>query len=226
VSLRRFRSENAPPTEAAVTADFTHLYYDGPTTWRTTYWLGVQTAKCPLDLWIYQEILMETRPDLIIETGTHMGGSALFLASMCDLLSNGEIMTIDIEEGPERPDHPRITYILGSSTDPDVLAQLTSKVESADRIMVILDSDHSEGHVFDELTKLGPLVTPGCYLIVEDTIVNGNPVLPEFGPGPAEAVKRYLSDHPTQFVVDSDREKFHLTFNPGGYLRRTDSPTA
>jgi cephalosporin hydroxylase len=186
----------------------------------------VQTAKCPLDLWIYQEILMETRPDLIIETGTHMGGSALFLASICDLLSNGEIVTIDMGKRPERPDHPRITYLLGSSTDPDVLAQLTSKVESADRVMVILDSDHSEGHVFDELTKLGPLVTPGCYLIVEDTIVNGNPVLPEFGPGPAEAVKRYLHDRPSRFVVDADREKFHLTFNPGGYLRRTDSPTA
>jgi cephalosporin hydroxylase len=168
---------------------------------------------------------METRPDLIIETGTNMGGSALFLASMCDLLSNGEIVTIDIGERPDRPDHPRITYLLGSSTDPDVLAQLTSKLESANRVMVILDSDHSEGHVFDELTTLGPLVTPGCYLIVEDTIVNGNPVLPDFGPGPAEAVTRYLNDRPSQFVVDASREKFHLTFNPRGYLRRTDSPT-
>jgi cephalosporin hydroxylase len=167
---------------------------------------------------------METRPDLIIETGTNMGGSALFLASMCDLLSNGEIVTIDIGERPDRPDHPRITYLLGSSTDPDVLAQLTSKLESANRVMVILDSDHSEGHVFDELTTLGPLVTPGCYLIVEDTIVNGNPVLPDFGPGPAEAVTRYLNDRQSLFVVDSSREKFHLTFNPGGYLRRTDSP--
>jgi cephalosporin hydroxylase len=224
MSLRRFRSEKAP-AQPTTTDRFTQLYYDDNTTWRTTYWLGVQTAKCPLDLWIYQEILMETRPDLIIEAGTHMGGSALFLASMCDLLSNGEIVTIDISELPDRPSHPRITYVLGSSTDPDVLAELKLKLDAADRVMVILDSDHSEGHVFDELTTLGPLVTPGCYLIVEDTIVNGNPVLPEFGPGPAEAVTRYLSDRSTQFVVDYDREKFHLTFNAGGYLRRTDSPT-
>jgi cephalosporin hydroxylase len=225
VSVHPSRSEDAPP-QPTVAAQFTELYYDAPSTWRTTNWLGVQTAKCPLDLWIYQEILMETRPDLIIETGTHMGGSALFLASMCDLLSNGEIITVDIADNPARPYHPRVTYTLGSSTDSDVVANLTSLAESVDRVMVILDSDHSESHVFEELTQLGPLVTPGCYLIVEDTIVNGNPVLPEFGPGPAEAVTRYLNDRPSRFVVDSSREKFQLTFNPGGYLRRTDGPTA
>jgi cephalosporin hydroxylase len=223
VLRRRSRKENAL-TDAEVTSAFTRLYYDGPTTWRTTYWLGVPTAKCPLDLWIYQEILMETRPDLIIETGTHMGGSALFLASMCDLLANGEIVTIDIGERPERPAHPRISYLVGSSTSPEILERLVAKVEGAKRVMVILDSDHSESHVFDELTKLAPLVTPGCYLIVEDTIVNGHPVLPDFGPGPAEALRRYVKDHPSRFVVDADRQKFHLTFNPGGYLRRTDSP--
>jgi cephalosporin hydroxylase len=207
---------------AAVDARFTVQYYEDPHTWRTTFWLGVQTAKCPLDLWIFQEIVTETRPDLIIETGTHLGGSALFLASICDILSNGEIVTIDIDSMPGRPEHPRIAYIHGSSTDPEVVAEVGHRASEAQRVMVILDSDHSEGHVFDELTQLGPLVTPGCYLIVEDTIVNGNPVLPDFGPGPAEAVDRYLFSQPSIFVVDRDREKFHLTFNPGGYLRRTD----
>jgi cephalosporin hydroxylase len=221
VRLRPSTSEEAPaPSEVA--NRFAELYYDSPSTWRTTYWLGVQTAKCPLDLWIYQEILMETKPDLIIETGTHMGGSALYLASMCDLLSNGEIVTIDISELPNRPVHPRITYVLGSSTDADVVAELTPKVAAAERVMVILDSDHSESHVFNELVQWGPTVTPGCYLIVEDTIVNGNPVLPDFGPGPGEAAQRYLKDHPTEFVVDLERQKFFLTFNPGGYLRRTE----
>jgi cephalosporin hydroxylase len=200
---------------------FTSQYYDDPHTWRTTYWLGVQTAKCPLDLWIFQEILMETRPDLIIEAGTHMGGSALFLASICDLLGTGEIITVDVEPQPGRPDHPRVTYLQGSSTEASIVEQLRLKAESTNRVMVILDSDHSEAHVFGELTHLAPLVTPGCYLIVEDTIVNGNPVLPDFGPGPAEAVSRYLAQCPLTFEIDREREKFHLTFNPGGYLRRT-----
>jgi cephalosporin hydroxylase len=182
--------------------------------------MGVHTAKCPLDLWIYQEILMETRPDLIIETGTHKGGSAHFLASICDILRSGEVLTIDVTDQPDRPQHPRITYLLGSSTDAEVVAEATHRAEKVERVMVVLDSDHSEAHVFNELSLLGPLVTPGCYLTVEDTIVNANPVLPEFGPGPAEAVTRYLSLESSRFVVDASREKFHLTFNPGGYLRR------
>ena len=208
--------------EEAISLDhrFTVLYYDDPSTWRSTNWLGIQTAKCPLDLWIFQEIIAETRPDLIIETGTHQGGSALFLASMCDLVGGGEVLTIDIVADPERPQHPRVSYLLGSSTDPEVVEEATRRADEAERVMVILDSDHGEPHVFEELTLLAPLVTPGCYLVVEDTIVNGNPVLPDFGPGPGEAVARYLSLEPSLFVVDRNREKFHLTFNPGGYLRR------
>jgi cephalosporin hydroxylase len=123
-------------------------------------------------------------------------------------------------EQPDRPQHPRVTYLRGSSTDPEVVAQVRRRAEAVERVMVILDSDHSEAHVFDELCQFGPLVTPGCYLIVEDTIVNGNPVLPDFGPGPAEAVDRYLAREPSLFAVDRSREKFHLTFNSGGYLRK------
>jgi cephalosporin hydroxylase len=85
--------------------------------------------------------------------------------------------------------------------------------------MVVLDSDHSHAHVAAEIAAYSSLVTPGCYLVVEDTNVNGNPVLPEWGPGPMEAVDEFLDD--TQlFARDPAREKFMMTFNPGGYLRR------
>jgi cephalosporin hydroxylase len=203
---------------------FARLYYDDDATWRATYWQGIHTAKCPLDLWIFQEIIVETHPDLIIEAGTHMGGSALFLATLCDISGRGEVITIDVVDQPERPKHQRITYLSGSSTDPEIVEEVSRRAASAERVMVILDSDHTESHVFDELTLLGPLVTPGLYLIVEDTMVNGHPVLPDFGPGPGEAVDRYLAGG-APFVVDRSREKFHLTFNPGGYLRRTNMET-
>ena len=85
--------------------------------------------------------------------------------------------------------------------------------------MVILDSDHSEAHVTRELEILSPYVTAGSYLIVEDTNINGHPTYPSFGPGPFEALERFLPAHP-EFVVDSSREKFLMTFNPGGFLRR------
>jgi cephalosporin hydroxylase len=196
---------------------FHRAYYDSRV-WTTTAWLSVPTQKCPLDLWIYQELLTEFAPDLIVETGTADGGSALFLANVCDLLSNGRIVTIDVLHA-KRPAHPRVRYLTGSSIEPGIVAAIRHEAQDAASVLVVLDSDHSASHVLAELDAYAPLVTPGSYLIVEDTNVNGHPVLPEHGPGPAEALQNWLPDHP-DFEVDRGREKFGMTFNPGGYLRR------
>jgi cephalosporin hydroxylase len=203
-------------------ADTFHSAYYASRVWQRTYWLGQRCTKYPADMWVYQEIITETRPNLVIETGTFAGGSALFLAGVFDLLEQGPlpglVLTIDLEQQAERPRHPRIVYLTGSSTGPAVLAQVRQRAVGR-RVMVILDSDHSENHVLRELELYGPLVSAGCYLIVEDTNVNGHPVLPEHGPGPHEAVEWFLRGHP-EFTVDRSREKFLVTANPGGYLRR------
>jgi cephalosporin hydroxylase len=207
----------------AIVDQFHRLYFNDPGTWQNTRWLGVRALKCPLDLWIYQELLDELRPQLIIESGTADGGSAYFLASMCDLLGSGDIVTIDIESKSGRPVHPRITYILGSSVDPNVVAQVRAKLPITGNVLVILDSDHRAAHVERELSLYADMVTVGSYLIVEDTCVNNHPIAPEFGPGPWEAVSAFLNGN-DQFVVDEGRQKFHLTFNPRGYLRRMSPP--
>ena len=182
-------------------------------------WMGVAALKCPFDLWVYQEILHETRPDVILETGTARGGSALFLASIFDMLGTGEVVSIDIVRRPEWPTHPRVTYLTGSSTSPAVLAEVRRRIAGTSRVMVILDSDHKKDHVLGELQAYAPLVTGGMYLIVEDTNINGRPVFPGFGPGPGEAVDEFLAGN-RAFVRDPARERFFVTFNPGGYLRR------
>jgi cephalosporin hydroxylase len=184
--------------------------------------MGHPILKCPLDLWHYQEILHEIRPDLIIETGTAFGGSALLLANMCDLLNHGRVITVDVEVRGERPQHPRIAYLTGSSVDPAIVADLKAAAAQCERVMVILDSDHSKEHVLNELNALGGLVTPGSYLIVEDTNLNGHPVDPDHGPGPMEALDTFIAKRP-EFKVDSRWEKFFLSFNPRGYLRRVAS---
>jgi cephalosporin hydroxylase len=160
------------------------------------------------------------RPDLIIETGTAFGGSALYLAQVCDGVGLGRVITVDVVASVDRPSHPRITYLTGSSIDAAILAQLTDAARRAERVMVILDSDHRRDHVLSELQLLGPLVTEGSYLIVEDTNVNGHPADSAHGPGPMEALDEFLAI-PTDFVVDPEREKFLLSFNPRGFLRRT-----
>jgi cephalosporin hydroxylase len=93
--------------EDTVIDRFHNIYYNGRfgegPIFDHTYWLGVPCLKCPLDLWIYQEIIGEIRPDLILETGTHLGGSALFLAHLLDSLGSGSIVTIDIRARAQSP---------------------------------------------------------------------------------------------------------------------------
>jgi cephalosporin hydroxylase len=222
-SLYRPRKQSRR-AERRVIRDFHKLYYySRERTWKdNTFWLNVPVAKCPLDLWVYQEIICETKPDLIIETGTAYGGSALYLASICDLVDRGRIVTIDIRELAGRPNHERINYLQGSSTSEEIVTEVKDLIRADDRVMVILDSDHQEQHVLDELGIYSSLVSVGCYLVVEDTNLNGHPVLPLYGAGPMEAVEKFRNERP-DFVDDQLKEKFLMTFNPKGYLRHTSA---
>jgi cephalosporin hydroxylase len=213
---------DSPPTplvKKAIVDQFHRLYYHDRGTWRDTYWLGTHIWKCPLDLWLYQEMLYEVRPALIIETGTAFGGSASYLAHLCDIIGKGAIVSIDVTGDDDRPKHERVTYIHGSSTAPEVVAEVTGRIEAGEPVMVILDSDHSENHVYNELNVYADLVTVGSYLIVEDTNVNGHPAFPEHGPGPMEALDRFLAER-SDFEIDETKHKFHMTFNPRGVLRK------
>jgi cephalosporin hydroxylase len=229
-----YRKEFNPANAEAITDAFHKLYYGAYTvnkTWHNTYWLGVGIRKCPLDLWLYQEIIHRIKPDLIIETGTFLGGSAYYMASLLDTLGKGHVVTIDIEgkdtilareenpSQPARPDHPRITYLLGSSTTTETTEKIKSMVKANDTVMVILDSDHSKAHVLKELRLYSGFVTKGSYLIVEDTNLNGHPISPTFGPGPMEAMEEFLKED-SSFAFDEKTDKFLLTFNPRGYLRK------
>jgi cephalosporin hydroxylase len=181
-------------------------------------WFGYHVLKCPLDLWIYQELLVRRQPEVVVETGTLYGGSALYLATILDHIGHGRVITVDIEAKNNRPEHPRISYVTGPSTDPHIVEEVHRAVGGA-RAMVILDSDHRAAHVFDEIIAYAPLVQVGDYLIVEDTNVNGHPTFPEYGPGPMEALERFLA-YTDEFVSDERCERFMMTLNPKGYLRR------
>jgi cephalosporin hydroxylase len=186
--------------------------------WTQASWLGTQALKNPLDLWIYQEIVSDTRPELIVETGTWRGGSALFLASISDLVGAGEVVSIDVEPmRDDYPQHPRITYLAGrSSTDPVVVEEVRTRAGGR-RTLIILDSDHSQTHVEAELASYAPLVPIGCYIVVEDS--NIGRIRKDLMPGPFQAIETFLAKT-DEFEIDREREKFLITFNPSGYLRR------
>jgi cephalosporin hydroxylase len=212
VSLRRMRK--------AVIKEFNRLYYNS-TVWGNggTRWLGTTVLKCPTDLWIYQEILYELKPDVIVETGTFNGGSAYYFACLFDLIGKGEIITIDVEDNKERPKHDRVTYLKGFSTSKEIFEKVEDLIKNKQTVMVVLDSDHIKENVLNELKLYSALVTENSYLVVEDTNINGHPALPDFGPGPMEALEEFLLEN-KDFVVDESKEKFFLTFNPKGYLRK------
>ena len=195
-----------------------HRFYYESRVWHHTSWMGLQCSKCPLDIWVYQEIIVETKPDIIIECGTGQGGSSLFLASICSLLNKGRVITIDIVDR-NLPEHYLIKQIIGSSIDVQTLGILKSSIHPNETVMVILDSDHTADHVFRELLLYSPLVTKNCYLIVEDSNINGHPVTSEMYPGPMEAIELFMKNN-EDFIIDKNREKFFLTMNPNGYLKK------
>lgn len=195
-------------------------YYNDHRTWRNTYWLGVPTLKVPLDLWIYQEIIVNIKPDVIIECGTAFGGSALFFATICEAINNGEIISIDIDQKKNRPLHKRIEYLEGSSTSKKIISSVKKRINKVEKVMVILDSSHKKEHVVEELNIYSKFVTKNSYLIVEDTHLHGNPVRPDFNDGgPMEALIDFLNLN-SNFTIDITKEKFYFTFYPKGFLKR------
>lgn len=199
-----------------------HAKYYYSKVWADTYFMGKNVFKCPNDLWIYQEILWENKPDCIIECGTFHGGSTLYYAKLFDMMGiDGTIITIDVDAMPDMPQHPRINYLLGSSTSPQILEKVKELIKDKKRVMVILDSDHTCDHVYKELELYHGFVTPGQYLVVEDSNINGHPVYSGFGqgPGPMEAMEKFLPNH-AEFETDSSKEKFMMSFNPKGYLKK------
>ena len=207
-----------------VLVGFHLLWYGSGNTWRVNRWLGTLTEQNPNDVWITQEILFETKPDFVIETGTLHGGSATIWAMILSQINPAaRVITIDIEDGVDEAHlapiaREKVDFLVGSSTAPEIVAEVKKRV-GGKSAMVILDSDHSAKHVLAELEAYAPLVPKGGYLIVQDTNVNGHPASPGFGPGPMEAVQEFLPRHP-EFQADRSRERLLFTQHPNGYLRR------
>jgi len=183
-------------------------------------WLGRRVWQMPLDAWLIQEVVSELRPNLIVETGTWEGGSALYLASICDLLGTGEIISIDVA-ARATPEHPRVSYIAGSSTDEAVVEQVRRRVSVAGVVLVILDSDHTASHVEQELRLYGPFVTPGSYVHVQDGVIDELAIVGP-GPGPKVAVERFLaSPEGKRCKRDVELERrYVMTAHPLGWLKR------
>jgi cephalosporin hydroxylase len=210
--------------KAGLVTDFHKLWYRSQDTWGENKLLGISTLQNPMDVWMLQELIVEQKPDFFIECGSFKGGSALMWAMVLDQVHPaGRVISIDIEdkmaEARKLPiAKAKIEFIVGSTTDPELVARLSERVRGK-KVLVLLDSDHRKHHVLAELKAYSPMVQVGGYIVVQDTNVNGHPVAWTQGPGPFEAVQEFLA-RTDAFVVDAGRERLLLTFSPGGYLKR------
>jgi cephalosporin hydroxylase len=183
-------------------------------------WLGNPIWQNVADLWVIQEVISSLKPSLIIETGTNRGGSSLFYAHLMDLLGEGEIITIDVER-LHNLYHPRIRCLQGSSTSEKVLSVVRAAVANTPgNVLVILDSDHSEAHVRDELEVYHQFVNLGSYLHVQDGVIDTLPRFEAARPGPLPAIENFLRSH-SEFTIDNVLcEKFPISHHPKGWLKR------
>ena len=188
--------------------------------WDHLTWLGRPVLSAPTDLVAYQELIDSVRPDWIVETGTGNGGRTLFLASVCDLLDGGGVVSVGEHLAEDLPIHPRITYVDGVPSSESAAARVREVLGDSDRVLVLFGGCLPAEETRREFEVYAPLVSVGSYAVVTDTIVNGNPVWAGFGPGPGDAVKNILSRH-GEFAFDPEPERYSLTFNPGGFLKRT-----
>ena len=195
-------------------------WYEAGNTWMHSKWMGFHIQQCPLDLQRYQELIFRLKPRAIVQTGVNQGGSLLFFAHMLDALggphSDGIVIGIDIQLSARAKelDHSRIHLIEGDSKGVDVLNRVRELVGDRSPILVSLDSDHRCDHVLGELRAFAPLVGPGGALVIEDTNLNGHPVLPHFGPGPREALEQWLPSSSDRFVeIGAEEDPNWLSFH-------------
>ena len=226
-----------PEAFALVSKAWLRLGWDLKYSYRFT-WLGRPIIQLPEDIVRIQEVVYQTRPDVIVETGIAHGGSLVLLASVCAALDHGRVVGVDIEIRPHNREaieaHPlsdRITLIEGDSRDDSTVARVREAVGAAERVLVVLDSDHSKAHVLEELRCYAPLIPVDSYIVVADGVMRELASAERADPAwawdnPLSAIDEFLAENPA-FVRDRPRRLFDegakledVTYWPDGWLRR------
>lgn len=204
-------------------------------------WLGRPIIQLPEDLVRIQEVIYAVKPDLIIETGVAHGGSLVLYAGLCKAMGRGRVVGIDIEIRPHNRKaieahelSPMISLIEGSSIDAGIVAKAKAHIRKDEKVLVILDSNHTKAHVRAELEAYGPLVTPGSYIVATDGSMGFLHDVPRGKPewrhdNPTEAAAEFAKAHPEfrledpAFPFNEGRVTERITHWPGAWLKRLPS---
>ena len=177
-----------------------------------------------MDFWIYMEIMYEIKPDVVIEIGTLKGGHTLALAHILDNIGKGRVIGLDINHD-EVPltvkKHPRIQLITGDACQS--FSKVKSLIKQGEIVLIIEDSSHTYENTLNVLRTYNSLVSKGSYFIVEDSIIHHGLDFPGkfLSGGPYEAIEVFTKEN-NNFVIDRAKERFVITWNPKGYLRKVN----
>jgi cephalosporin hydroxylase len=224
---RKFRDQSQAWFETSIRHQYSYNFT----------WLGRPIIQYPQDIVAMQELIWRTRPDVIVETGVAHGGSLVLYASLLQMLGEqGRVLGIDIDirehnrQAIESHSMGRYIDLLeGSSVSEEILRKVRDYVADKQRVFVVLDSNHTHDHVLRELELYSPLVSPGCYLVVFDTVVEDLPLGSSsnrpWAPGnnPKTAVHEFLKNNQSFEIDRAIQDKLLLTVAPDGFLRRKET---
>ena len=214
-------------TELWIKASFHNKVMYEPT------WLGIPIIQYPNDIVMMQELIWKVRPDVVVETGVAHGGGAVLYASILELLGKGKVIGVDIEIRKHNRlainSHPlsrRIELVEGSSTAPEMIDEIRSRIPTMGEVLVVLDSNHSYEHVVSEMELYKEFISPGGYMLVMDGVQQ---MLSDTPTGKAEwkhdnplrAIQDFMIRHP-DWEVDSYYTRTQISSNPNGFLRRKE----
>jgi cephalosporin hydroxylase len=201
-------------------------------------WMGRPIIQLPEDMIRLQEVIYALKPDVLVETGVAHGGSLIFYASLFEAMGHGRVVGIDIEIRPHNraaieahPMKKRIELIEGSSTAPEVVAQVKSLIKPGEKVLVVLDSNHTKGHVLDELRAYGEMVEVGSYIVATDGImaqVKGGPRTGDDWDwnNPKAAAHAFVAED-ARFVIEEPAFPFNegvvterVTYWPDAFIKR------
>ena len=202
-------------------------------------WMGRPIIQLPDDMIRIQEVIYALKPDVIVETGIAHGGSLIFYASLCKAMERGRVIGVDIEIRPhnreaieEHPLRSYLTLLEGSSVDPQVVAQVQSQIGNGERVLVLLDSNHSKAHVLAELEAYAPMVSVGSYIVATDGIMHwlgaGAPrsAADWSWNNPRDALHEFVAAHP-DFTIEEPSFPFNegivrdrVTYWPDAFVKR------
>ena len=195
-------------------------------------WLGVPIIQYPDDIIMMQELIWKLRPDVIVETGVAHGGSAIFHASLLELMGKGKVIGVEIEIRKHNEivikNHPlskRITLIEGSSIDKMIVEEVTTHIGINDKVLVVLDSNHTYKHVIQEMALYSQIVSEDSYMVVMDGVGDLVWDIPSGkeewrGENPMKAIKEFIQKHP-EWEVDPHYNRLMVTSSPMGFLKRS-----